>query len=103
MGQWSHRRHRTKAPTPLNYITKATLMEIDQLEVTYHYPVDVLATNFGDFISNPSFTIPTSSDQLTNHSIRLFFPTSIETDTDITYNGDTPHFLTPQTILYSPP
>jgi len=100
MGRWSQRSRAGGGPGPLNMMLSARITGIDTVLAQYLLATDGTQIDPGGFASQPSSEPGDVIADVTSREIQITFAGNIGGDTRVEYTGDTPRFLTPQTIFY---
>lgn len=66
--------------------------------VTYNAAIDATSFAFTDFLTLPANEFPTGIAQDGPEGLQLQYSSDISSDATLTYSGDTPGIVTPQTI-----
>lgn len=100
MGRWAARRRTGGGPPLLNYITRAQIGGPTTVTLTYAADVAAASLDPANFESSPSGASGIGLAQATARVLTLETNDPVDTDSDITYGGSTPGFLTPQNVNY---
>lgn len=105
MGRWAQRRHGAgsggPATPPLNRIITASKTGLSLVSLTYNQDADLTLFDPALFESSPSGAAGDGIVQTGSATMDLSIDGLVFGDTSVTYNGTTPGFLTPQTVLYT--
>lgn len=101
MGQWSHRRRRGGGESPLNFIIHAHIQTAARALVTYQFNINAGIQDPTTFQSTPSGEVGFSIAQSDARTLDILFDNPITGDILLTYTGNIPGILTPQTIAYT--
>lgn len=100
MGRWSQRRLAGGGPPILNYMTFATQIENDVINVRFAFPVDATTFDPSDFVSNPSGALATTYAQLQPNLLEITLNSSSAGDDEVQYVGNKSGFQPNQQIQY---
>lgn len=95
MGRWAQRT-RSGGGKSINFITAAVEQSEFDLVLTYLNAIDASEFELPDFDTEPGFFEPVAITNDSANEIHLEFGDDISAETDITYQGDTPGVLAPQ-------
>jgi hypothetical protein len=101
MGHWSTYRRRGGGPPTAPALIFIEVAEVDPpFEIHVEYSGEVDANDFDTtaFHTQPTNYEPESIDQGGVSGINLTFQDDVEEEASLTYAGDTPGILTPQTV-----
>lgn len=105
MGRWAQRT-RSGGGTPSNP-TLANMIEAQQessieLSVEWNSPAPIGNFDLADFITVTGAFVPTSMSQVNPTTILFEFADDLSGETELQYTGDTPGFLTPDSVPITP-
>lgn len=101
MSNYTHKRRAVGGPNTQALtaeMTEAVLVSAMQLHVSYNQPVTAASFTETHFETQPSGTVCGSISQLEAAKLLLDFADPIDSDVSLTYAGDRPATLSPQTI-----
>jgi hypothetical protein len=100
MGRYAQRRRSGGGPPGAPPLIEMILATVDGTEVAVDYSGPVTAGDFEltDFLFADGAVNPTVIAQSDTEQLSLTTAAPISADTDLTYSGDAPGILTPQTI-----